>query len=57
MLIWQQLDKSGERIITDFSSDVFKVLSGYIPSGMLAPSTRTKLLESRLYLSPVCGCS
>nr|XP_017225094.1 PREDICTED: endoribonuclease Dicer homolog 2-like isoform X3 [Daucus carota subsp. sativus] len=32
MLIWQQLDKSGERIITDFSLDVFKVLSGYIPS-------------------------
>ena len=54
MFIWEKLDKSGERIITEFSLDVFKLLSGYMPSGMLPSSARDKLLEvSRLYLCPV----
>ncbi|KAK1400758.1 endoribonuclease Dicer-like [Heracleum sosnowskyi] len=32
MFIWDKLDKCGERILTDFSSDAFKVFSGYMPS-------------------------
>ncbi|XP_074323275.1 endoribonuclease Dicer homolog 2-like [Apium graveolens] len=32
MYTWDKRDKCGERILTDFSSDAFKVLSGYMPS-------------------------
>ncbi|KAL1827714.1 hypothetical protein ACET3Z_006126 [Daucus carota] len=32
MVVWEKLHKSGERILTDFCSDVCKVLSGYMPS-------------------------
>ncbi|KAL1825871.1 hypothetical protein ACET3Z_012649 [Daucus carota] len=32
MFVWEKQDKFGERIITDFSSEVFKVLCGYMPS-------------------------
>ncbi|KAK1365544.1 hypothetical protein POM88_041105 [Heracleum sosnowskyi] len=57
MFIWDKLDKCGERILTDLSSDAFKVFSSYMPSGMLPPSERTKLLEfSKLYLWPIVGC-
>lgn len=48
MFIWEKLDKCGERIITDFRSDVFKLFSGYMPSGMLPPRAMTKLLKISL---------
>ncbi|XP_063937161.1 uncharacterized protein LOC135147754 [Daucus carota subsp. sativus] len=35
MFVWEKQDKFGERIITEFSSEVFKVLCGNIPSGTL----------------------
>ncbi|KAF1002409.1 endoribonuclease Dicer homolog 2-like isoform X2 [Apium graveolens] len=57
MFIWEKLDKCGEKIIADFRSDVFKLLSGYMPSDpdwSISDDMEANVVNG--YLSPKVTC-